>query len=492
MSAYDDYKTLRNKVRKFSAISMVSLCITKLHEIAKINLTESPDYLPWELLFILKIAFIEGGTNGTKTATMTDVNKLLNQMKALPTHEVFFDGTITGIYKYFRIMSFQQFIFQDKLASYDISRQIVIYKEASDRLKQSFQNITGMSISSYLQFLIALWVSFCMKLDAQYITKDKFKEIGSNQQIDSFFDSISLDLTEVKDYLIHHYSLTENKLLQVTEQSPLKKLPLVLADNKYYCYSPHLLQHRITHIIYDLLKEKDGQVFTHEFGALFENYIYKLMGTTGLNYKVEDELKQLFPDKRVCDALIKLDDIIVLLEIKGVEMHPSAQINPTNAIMTQQLQTSIVKSFEQLYDFTYTLHNTPEGRIICDGKNVYAIVITYKEMYLSNGEDLWNEFLAGPLLDYIGRKGLNKDLLPPQNILFSSVKSFEFLTKILIQDNSVLSGLIQKVVQDNSDPSTKKHLFDMYLSKYEGKPIQFLDDVYHDIFEELISKYRGN
>jgi hypothetical protein len=492
MSAYDDYKTLRNKVRKFSAISMVSLCNTKLHEIAKINLTESPDYLPWELLFLLKIAFIEGGTNGTKTATTNDVNKLLNQIKGLATHEDFFDGTITGIYKFFRIMSFQQFMFQSKLASYDISRQIVIYQDASDRLKQRFESITGMPISTYLQFFIALWVSFCMELNAQYITKNNLKEIGSDQQTDSFLDSVSLDLTGAREFLIHHYSLTPEKLLQVTEQSPLKRFPLLLADNKYYCYYPYLLQDRFTHVIYDILKENDGQDFTHEFGALFENYIYKLLGTTGLNYKIEDELKQLFPGKRVCDALIELVDIIVLIEIKGVEMHPSAQINPTNAIMTQRLQTSIVKSFEQLYDFTYTLHNTPEGRIICDGKNVYAIVVTYKEMYLSNGEDLWNEFLAEPLLNYIGRKGLNKDLLPPQNILFSSVKSFEFLTKILIHDNSVLSGLIQNVVQDNSDPSTKKHLFDMYLSKYEGKPIQFLDDVYHDIFDELISKYRGN
>ena len=73
MSKYNDYKVLRNKVRKFTALSIIFICIKKLHEISKKPVFEETAYLPWELLYLIKIGFLEGGKNGEKVAVINDV-----------------------------------------------------------------------------------------------------------------------------------------------------------------------------------------------------------------------------------------------------------------------------------------------------------------------------------------------------------------------------------------------------------------------------------
>lgn len=73
MSSFDDYKVLRNKVRKFQTFSIVLPCIEKLHEISNNAVHENGGYTPWNLLYLIKITFLEGGINGNKVATIVDI-----------------------------------------------------------------------------------------------------------------------------------------------------------------------------------------------------------------------------------------------------------------------------------------------------------------------------------------------------------------------------------------------------------------------------------
>lgn len=490
MASFEDYKVLRNKIRNYDPLSIVLPCITKLHEISKKAVYENGGYYPWGLLYLIKIAFLEGGNNANKTATIGNINCALNYINELANESRFLNGEKGGARKFMRTLAFQQFWFQRPITSSDLARQLLIFDgAAATKMNEEFLAITGLEIKPLLQMLVSAWSGFIDDSGREYITREWFAPLGfSEEVIESFFRLVALSVDDTKRFFEQHYENTEDKLLQLTEQTPLKQYPFLKINDRYYCYSPYVLQEKIKHAIYDELKRAQGKDFTQAFGVIFENYINRLMDENDLSYIPEIKLKEIFTGKRVCDAVLELDDAVVLIEVKGVEMHPYAQINPTNAVLTTQLKTNIIKSFEQIYEFGHLLKHTDEGRTILEDKALFAIVVTYKEMYLSDGQDLWDEFLAEPLEAYISEKNIDSTCVSLRNIFFASVKSFEELIKVVIANGNIISEVLRKASEDNSDPVKKKYLFDMHLGPYAQAPIPVLEEVFDQVTGELEAK----
>lgn len=490
MSTFEDYKKVRNKVRKFEPLSIVLPSIQKLHETSKRPPNEYGGYTPWNLLYLIKIAFLEAGKNGSKIATMRDINNTLNKIIDLGDGNRFLNGKMGGLRKFMRMLAFQQFWFQRPITSDDLARQFLIFnRESAARWNEEFYQITGLPLRTFLQMLMAVLAGFIENSSRIYITKTWFSPLGLDEDtIESFFRLVSLNFEKTKEFFEYHYKNTDNKMLQLTEQTPLKGYPFLKIRGEYFCYSPHVLQEKIKHTVYDTLKSKHGRDFTQSFGEIFESYIYRLMDECEISYMPESKFKDLFPRKRVCDAVIELDDAMILVEIKGIEMHPYAQINPTNAVLTKQLKTNIIKSFEQIYEVGNLLSYTDKGREILQNREIFALVITYKEMYLSDGQDLWDEFISDPLQKYATEKKLDIGCIPLKNILFLSVNSFEELLKVVVANGNIISRIIKKAVKNNSVPETKKFLFEMHLDDYEKKSISLLEKTFDEVTGELEEK----
>jgi hypothetical protein len=77
------------------------------------------------------------------------------------------------------------------------------------------------------------------------------------------------------------------------------------------------------------------------------------------------------------------------------------------------------------------------------------------------------------------------DCIPLKNIFFASVKSFEELVKVVIANGNVISRVLKKATEENSDPSTKKYLFEMHLDAYERALIPILEEIFEGATGEL-------
>jgi len=189
MSSFDDYKVLRNKVRKFQTLSIVLPCIEKLHEISKKAVHENGGYTPWNLLYLIKIAFLEGGRNGNKVAMIGDINTALNHIIELGNEPRFLNGEKGGLRKFMRTLAFQQFWFQRGIKSSDMARQLIIFDgSTSADLNEMFLAITGLQIRTFLQMLVAAWSGFIDGSGRTQITKEWFAPLGcSEETIESFF-----------------------------------------------------------------------------------------------------------------------------------------------------------------------------------------------------------------------------------------------------------------------------------------------------------------
>ncbi len=64
---------------------------------------------------------------------------------------------------------------------------------------------------------------------------------------------------------------------------------------------------------------------------------------TSLSYR------KLFSKQKVTDFLPLLMVVVFLIETKAIEMSPLAKVNPTNLILEQALEDSILKGMMQIY-----------------------------------------------------------------------------------------------------------------------------------------------
>ncbi|MBI1921185.1 MAG: hypothetical protein HYS23_08910 [Geobacter sp.] len=109
-------------------------------------------------------------------------------------------------------------------------------------------------------------------------------------------------------------------------------------------------------------------------------------------------------------------------------------------------------------------------------------------MYLSDGQDLWDEFVGESLQEYISAKNLDTNCVPLGNIFFASVNSFEELVKVVIANGNIISKVLKKAADENADPMQKKYLLNMHLSAYQQAPIPILEEVFDNVVAELEAK----
>ncbi len=483
MSFFDEYKPLRNKIRTFDTLSLVLLAIKKLHEVSMKPMYSDRSYMSWNLLFLIKIAFIEGGTKyPVKIPTENDLAVLHNMMRELSGKSRLIDeGSNQGLLKYMRMMAFQQFWLRHEVTQSDIGRQLQLFTELDWKypIDDKFRLYTGISIVDFLELCFITWGSFYSD-NKYFVDEHWFSTVETNYpngSIKVFLNLISLSVKEVKIFLQKEYKKIRSIELQFYEQTPLKKIPLIKGDNKYYCYTPLLLNEYIRNFIYDCLKEKNSNEFSENFGTVFEKYIELCLDHIKVPYIPEKELSSRFPNvRKVIDFLIPHDECTIMIEAKAVEMSPLAMVNPTNRILGNHLKDSIIKAVKQLYSMAKLLKNN-KG-IVKNNETLFGIIITYKELYLTDGKDSFDEFIREKILDFLQEESIDESILPPENIFFLSIGGFEALMRVIAKGGHTMPEILTKAVQNNSVAQTKKFVFRMHLNE---------DDV-EDVYLPYIAK----
>jgi hypothetical protein len=498
MDNYDTYKVIRNKVRKYVPSSIITKCIDKLHEIYKKPIHENVGYLPWEILLLIKIAFIEDG-NGShdKIATDNDIALTINVIKDESKHNKFLRTTSPhGIYKFLRMTAFQQFWLQDKTSGFDIGRQLVLFDDDDwgYPIRERFLSLTGLEISVYFELLITTWTAFEVDNNRKFIEPKWFGLIEKHYGaavIRTYLSNISLSYQDTKEYLLNVFNESKDFHEQFYEKTPLVKYPILNINDKYICYSPHVLSEKIKDFLYDTLKTNDPSEFPREFGIKFEKYIRKCLDYASIKYFGEIDLGYMFPDTKKCDFIIINDRCTVLLEVKGIEMSPVIRVNPTDEILSSLLKNSVIKAIKQIYSTVNNL-NSEKGKGIVNSGNLYAIILTYKELYLGTGRDAWDEFIYDAVKDYIAEEGVDTTNLPPDHIFFISIESFEKLISVCKGDINKWYEIFSNAVDSNSVGVTKKFTFGLHLEKYQYAPLPFIKSAADTLFAGILKMLQIN
>lgn len=465
-----EFKYIRNQIRKYTRESLVLLCIQKIKHLEG---RHQKTYPIWSIFTLLKWAFIYAGDKyPSQNASSANVEKLIELIWELSNS--YRATNLTNkekLPKYISAISKQQFWLQQDFHISIIYRQIAIYQKLKSKycIESSFQNLTGISISDFLNccFITECYIQQNLIGKSHYYTGQLFNDYFdllthkiSNIKADKFWNLLKLGSKESIDFLKLENKKITFGLFQTYDTEWISRFPFIEIDGVKTIIHKNIFTNTINHFLYDYLKANDSK-FPEEFGKRLEKYIELGLKEISADYITEKNIKRTYPN-----AVKQVDFIVdshILIESKAIELKSISAIIPDKEILVNSLKDSIIKAYsQQMLTTCNSLPNSTE---------FFGIIITYKQLEIGNGNICWDTFLKDSTLEYCRTNRINHNLLPPQNLFIMDIQTWDKIIQIVKDGKATLYEILVKARRENEDVETMKFYFFMHLSEYE--PIHF-------------------
>lgn len=467
-----DFKQIRNKLRKFTYESLVIHLLTILKEQENIISKPSPF---WHPLLLLKwtLEFAEDNRD-SKVAERNDVIKLIKGLEGLERSHATFDLKRNGrLSKTFTILSFQQFQYQKRIWYDTFARQIYLFTLLRHKydVEKSFQEKTGLTIIEFIKSLNVFWVSVINSELSQipyagFVTQVHISILNSflgQDKTNSLVSLLTVSRESIQSILEKDSRAIRNYDLQIFETSFFTKRPFLLFRDRLIIPHRDILNHAIHYFIYEFMKNHDER-FPEEFGDRMEKYIQLGLEENKIEFVPERELKNILgKESKVVDFVVEK---CVLIEAKAVEPRPIVSVNPTDENLAKELSKNIVKAYAiQMLTVANSLQGIDE---------YFGVIITYKDLYLGETEDIWEQFLRDEIMKIIrDEKDLEK--LPADNLFFIDLATWDLMMQIVKSKGVTVKDILLKVRTERR--TTRLFSLHMYLDSYEIKrfDLSYLD-----------------
>ena len=484
---FNSYKPIRNYIRKYSRNELLETLIKFSCGISRHGNAEvwSKGYVPWEILLLGRWIIRDwNNIKGSKKIDQNELNKILNKVKSFSDDDTFLkEGHSNGLSKFMRRMAFQQFWFQTTVGYNNAGRSIelLINSKLSSEVDSKLEETIGVGRKELYDIWIMVWASFSGEEINSLLPSffDKVKEKIGEEKVEAFFNNFSLDSNTIDSFNDTHKA--KNYILEIYERSPFFYKPFFYTNGRYYLWNISILNEFLEYGIYDFLKNIIPDKFGDCFGPIFEKYLEKRLIEYSIPYVSENELKKQGFEKQV-DYLLKEGTDIVLIESKAIEASRHVRLLPTDEAMSKAYKKDVVKGIAQAHYVLERLANEKEIQ------EAYLLIVTYKELFLGNGENVWDEFVEDTLKD---KYGIENCSIKPENIFFLSADSYDKLLLCIDGDIQKLLDILNKIVVDKGKVETKRFVFSQYLSNLglSTKSDEYLKSVFNDYYTKVVKDY---
>ena len=145
----------------------------------------------------------------------------------------------------------------------DIARQYYLFCEGDQAqgFNEIFQKEIGLRIQDFIGLYFSLCSHFLTKNNEEYAPAtflSALKEHFTEETIELFWSSISLDTDQAADFIKQEDAVFTNAEHQLWEQTALRRYPLLRYYNRYYPYSKPVLYYAAQNNVFDILKKADS------------------------------------------------------------------------------------------------------------------------------------------------------------------------------------------------------------------------------------------
>ncbi len=492
MKYYQYIKIIKNRIRKYDEFAILDACLNSLHAPAKDEIAKLHRH-PWLVLLVIKWTFVGKRKirfpkkclgNKSFMKVLQDTHKLGSLIK-MPTE-------YSHINLFMRNIAFQQFIYQQPFSITQYGRQSILFGSLPDNhtLKTWFKNKHGVSCNEFIELSFALITHFAIK--ERFVVEIKwfqplFRIYGENI-VYNFLDAISIKSNELQRILTS-YNKSTGGYSEYYEQTPFVSFPLIKHGQKYICIDHNILYRSIEHYLYDSMKADDSSKFMNYFGNIFENYFLIGLKYATIDYLCESELQKHIPSSVKCvDYLLTEDESNIFVDAKAVEMPYLGKISDNPKVILDKIKKTAIKAIEQAYMLNNFLLNTNNDALPSFKEKSYLLVVTYKELYLGNGEVIY-ESLAKKIIDDITRTIDKQAVIDLTHIYFITIQDFDCLMSLVKNHDTKIENVINSAILNDSDVKTKKFVFSQHISTLCNDVIipEYLDDATSAVLDKFKS-----
>lgn len=484
---YNEFKRLRNYIRKYSASSIIDKCVFHINQKSNTKL-DSLQLLPWQFICVIKWVLLD---KECKILTSKEMDtKAFEKLRLLLLNlerQIRGPDEFDNHYLFFRALACQQLGFQKELSNQFIARQSILFSQLSHDhpINSDFKDITGLTITEYLDLSFLTYVG--MK-NTHIVRWSWFRELSEQLNIDfnliaNYVKLIALDFKSYREWLIKTEGNNYKSPMELYENSSLVSYPFFISKFGLVCIHPQLFFRSIENFVYDVLRVNNSQRFMDKFGNIFESYVRDGLDRSQVEYFTESDLREKFGhNESHVDFVIKADaESLIFVEAKAKDMQKLGYFAHEQSIITDKIRDSALKAVNQAHNVlrNYVEHDNPPVRS-------YLIVITYKEMYLGNGKTV---------LDYLAHNAMSKiyetypsHQIPPENIYFMNISDFDFLCEMVKNQRLTFLEALEKAKTADSHRDTKVFTFSMHLQNWwtDDRPqhlsLEF-DKIYTRLYE---------
>jgi hypothetical protein len=330
---YDSYKIIRNNFRKYNTQEVINYCIRYLSQRDPIGV----EYLqlhPWLVLLLLKWVILEEpNSQNRESLTPQKFQKLIGLMFDL-RDKARLPSETSDVTLFFRLIAYQQFIYQEEFRFSYIARQYFYFDSLPDQhfIKEVFLTEAGISISCFLELSIMLGSRF---MNEKFITVSYFQpifHIYSREMVKIFFELLTKDNKFIRNHL-NKFNNGTRSVDEIYEQTYMVFFPLLKQGDTYICAEKHTLWRCIENFIYDFMKRWNAQKFMNEFGVIFEKTIELSIKNSGLIYYTESQIKECFKKGKFVDFIITEENSNIFIESKSVEMAYQGKVSDLTSVV---------------------------------------------------------------------------------------------------------------------------------------------------------------
>lgn len=487
---YLAYKRVRNKCRKYNSLSIINSCLRYLYEPTSEKVDELQKQ-PWLILLLIKWILIDknGSSGNNKDITEREFNLILQAVHNL--------GSVTrlpsdfdNLTLFMRSMAYQQFFYQQPFSQFHLARQSILFSNlpSNHLIKIKFKELVGVTIPQFIELSLVTSINFLDNRSSD-ISISWYRNMlteYSSKEISHFLKSISLPLLSIQKKLLDQDD-GRRFAHEVLEQTPFLETPFIQVDHNFVCFYPSVLYRCLDSFVYDRLRAWDAEKFMSKFGSIFERYVERTVKHMGLPYVNEQELKNSFDNSgNLIDFILTDTNANIFIDAKAVEMASQGKVTHLSDVVRDKTKNSVLKAIKQAHDVLRQLENSkPAGLQLKPRQNNYLLVITFKELYLGNGQTFYDA-IAKEKIDEIYREYDNYTQIELGNMYFITIDQFDVLSELVKSKKIGLSEAIEEAKAKDSEPSTKKFDFGMHLetlvADHTLQQPEFLSEEASDIF----------
>lgn len=456
------YKSVRNRLRKYSAASIAEAALRILWN-PPANKLEELRTAPWLTLLIVKWALQDNEValmNGPPIP-MSEFDRTRQELWSSQHNP-----NAENVFLMLRSITHVQMEFQ-RPENWGFLRWPALYArlDANHKSRRQFLAVFEMEPEvfidlSYYLFAVVLQNTMPFRRDCLEFWRKSY-----GPAVDKIFAVFARDLAGVRTELnAPSISQRGRRRQELYEFPHVKRFPLLLMNSdEIHCWHRLVFARGVEEIVHLNLSEKYGSVYTESFSKVFENYVAELAVELRLPYLAETAYKQAVGHfSPSVECILEGQDCNILVEAKMSLFADDIFLQDYQAAIFRKTKR-VREGVEQGWRVGKLIRESPNLRARFSKPQDFLLVVTSRDLSLGGGEMLQRLFSPGDF-EYPELEAAHR--LPLSNVFIVSIEDFENIVGCVKSGEVDLSVLLKEASENNKRGETARTVFSDFLGNH--------------------------